>query len=628
MLKLAFSGATEEIWEGLTLVCDRLGICSDSEGFPVNVKKRKQGLSLEISSQGGQIGYHTKPEFFRALALLADRLSRKETDASVSEAPRFDTCGAMIDVSRNAVLRVETVKDLIQRMALMGLNMLMLYTEDTYEMEAYPWFGYMRGAYTHEELREMDAYGQIFGVELIPCIQTMGHLKTALRWPYAAGMKDQPAVLLADEPDTYTFIEEMLRTCRNCFSSKRIHIGLDETHGMGLGAYLRKHGYENAYEIMLRHICRVVELAEKYGFRPMMWSDMFFRLGQHQGDYNPLAQIPEDASSRLPQNLEMVYWDYVTTDPGNLECILEKHRQLGRETVFAGGIWTWNRMIVNMEMSFETANFQLAAAKAHGLRTAFVTIWGSGSLSACNIYSTLPGLQMYAEHNYSDSVSMEHLADRFQACAGYSLEDFLTLCIDDFTKEEQALYKDETCCCINSSFQHYYNDVLLGLMDKTLSGYDFRPRYAAYKHKLAVLPHQRDLEWLFEAHRLLADILLDKCDLNPRLMEAYQTGNQEALVGIRKQLSALLTKYEDYHRFYGEIWHKLHKPFGWEALDIELGSIETRIRWAEHRLAQYLSGDISRIEELETERFYFNEIQKPLTETAGARSFLSAAYGM
>lgn len=628
MLKLTFHGALSEIWEGLTLVQERLCFCLAPDGIPVTVEKLSQGLSMEVNSQGYRIGYHTKPEFFRALALLTDRLSGKTQTDSITETPRFDTCGAMIDVSRNAVLRVDTVKDMIQRMALMGLNMLMLYTEDTYKMDAYPWFGYMRGAYTHEELKEMDTYGQIFGVELIPCIQTMGHLKTTLRWPYAAGMTDQPAVLLADEPATYAFIEEMLKTCRECFSSKRIHIGLDETHGMGLGAFLRKNGYESPYEIMLRHINCVTELAEKYGFLPMMWSDMFFRLGQYQGDYNVLAQIPEDVSSRLPQKLEMVYWDYVTTDPQKLECIMEKHRQIGRETIFAGGIWTWNRMIVNMEMSFETANQQLAAAKSHGLRTAFVTIWGSGSLSACNIYSTLPGLQMYAEHNYSDTVSMEHLANRFRACAGYCLDDFLSLCVDDFTKEEQALYKDETCCCINSSFQHYYNDVLLGIMDKNLSGYDFRSRYASYKKKLLSLPNQRDLEWLFVAHRLLAEILLVKCDLNPRLIGAYQADDRSALKQIQKDLAALKQKYEAYHRYYGDIWHAIHKPFGWEALDIELGSIETRIQWAEHRLEQYLSGAIAKIEELEAERFYFNEIQKPLTETAGARSFLSVAYGM
>ena len=137
MLKLTFHGALSEIWEGLTLVQERLCFCLAPDGIPVTVEKLSQGLSMEVNSQGYRIGYHTKPEFFRALALLTDRLSGKTQTDSITETPRFDTCGAMIDVSRNAVLRVDTVKDMIQRMALMGLNMLMLYTEDTYKMDAY-----------------------------------------------------------------------------------------------------------------------------------------------------------------------------------------------------------------------------------------------------------------------------------------------------------------------------------------------------------------------------------------------------------------------------------------------------------------------------------------------------------
>lgn len=40
----------------------------------------------------------------------------------------------MIDCSRNGVLKVKSVYFLLNNMALMGLNMLQLYTEDTYEV--------------------------------------------------------------------------------------------------------------------------------------------------------------------------------------------------------------------------------------------------------------------------------------------------------------------------------------------------------------------------------------------------------------------------------------------------------------------------------------------------------------
>ena len=70
----------------------------------------------------------------------------------------------MLDVSRNAVLKPKTVKMLIGYMARMGLNQLMLYTEDVYEMKKHTYFGYMRGRYTEEELKEIDSYAAIFGI--------------------------------------------------------------------------------------------------------------------------------------------------------------------------------------------------------------------------------------------------------------------------------------------------------------------------------------------------------------------------------------------------------------------------------------------------------------------------------
>ena len=86
----------------------------------------------------------------------------------------------MFDVSRNAVLRPDALRGFLRRMALMGLDVGMMYTEDTYEVPGEPYFGYMRGRYSIEELRALDDYAAILGIELVPCIQTLGHLNRVL----------------------------------------------------------------------------------------------------------------------------------------------------------------------------------------------------------------------------------------------------------------------------------------------------------------------------------------------------------------------------------------------------------------------------------------------------------------
>ena len=140
-------------------------------------------------------------------------------------------------MSRNGVMTVSACKRYMDYSAALGLNTIVLYTEDTYTVPEYPYMGYLRGRYTPEELRELDAYAAELGIELVPCIQTLAHLGQFLQWKPNESLKDQPTCLLADEPDTYAFIEAEIRAIRACVSGSRLHIGMDEAHGVGLGAY-------------------------------------------------------------------------------------------------------------------------------------------------------------------------------------------------------------------------------------------------------------------------------------------------------------------------------------------------------------------------------------------------------
>ena len=149
--------------------------------------------------------------------------------------------GVMLDMSRNAVMKPDTVKKFVAYISSFGYNMLQLYTEDTYEVNNEPYFGYLRGGYKKEEIKEIDAYCKEKGVELIPCIQTLAHLKTIFKWFEYQGVNDYADILLIDEPRTYQLIDNMFATLAESFSSRKVHIGMDEAHMVGLGKYLDKH---------------------------------------------------------------------------------------------------------------------------------------------------------------------------------------------------------------------------------------------------------------------------------------------------------------------------------------------------------------------------------------------------
>ena len=66
--------------------------------------------------------------------------------------------GVMLDMSRNGVMKPEQVKEFALTVKKLGYNMIQLYTEDTYEIPEEPYFGYLRGRYSQEELKNIVAY--------------------------------------------------------------------------------------------------------------------------------------------------------------------------------------------------------------------------------------------------------------------------------------------------------------------------------------------------------------------------------------------------------------------------------------------------------------------------------------
>ena len=136
----------------------------------LTAKKGSAGICK--TPNGFEIAHARDCEFYREFA----KLIGGETD--IREERVCDSIGVMLDCSRNAVLKVPTVKKYIRLLACMGYDTLMLYTEDTYEIDGEPYFGYLRGRYSKSEIREIDSYARIFGIELVPCIQTLAHMNS------------------------------------------------------------------------------------------------------------------------------------------------------------------------------------------------------------------------------------------------------------------------------------------------------------------------------------------------------------------------------------------------------------------------------------------------------------------
>lgn len=552
--------------------------------FPVTAD---EGPGLKVDWDGAEafITAEDTTALCRGLFLLSMAVKAKKSSLHTAEQRHFAHCGAMLDMSRNRVMTVEAVKQWIDRQAVLGLNLLMLYTEDTYEIPEYPYFGYLRGRYTQAELREIDDYAFSLGVELVPCVQMLAHLKNFLQWPSSAPLRDQPDILLIDSEETYAFLDAALRSLSRCFRSRRIHIGMDEAHGVGLGNYLLKYGPVDRFELLNRHLARVKALCDQYGFRPMMWSDMFFRLGSKNNAYYDLdVHVPDSVIAALPE-VEMVYWDYYHTDEALYEKMLAEHQRMGRGTVFAGGVWAWSGFLPNRERSLRTMVPALRVNARKGTDTVIATLWNDDGAET-DYLMAIDRLTLFSEACWQgESFDLNTCEAAAECLTG--LPEAVRAAYDAFYADDYARSTGKTLIWCDPLYPCGVSDEQMQTLDN-----------AAEQAIQALAPAVSRMEVRY-AHALFI-ALRKKIELIRSIRAAYADKDKEALERIASCLCPDTVKsYDDLLNMHRMLWDSACKRQGWEVLALRYGGAIGRIQDVKRELEEYCGGGRSCIPELD-----------------------------
>lgn len=615
-MKLNFCGETDRIIGGVELLKKQLGFSVDHDGVCIKVGRCEKGFVLSVKGDEVKIDFESPCDFYRALAIAADAL-KKGKDTELSQSRAFDTCGVMIDVSRRAVMKPETVKMLMRYMAAMGMNRLMLYTEDIYEIPEQPYFGYMRGRYTKAELQDIVIYGKLLGIECVPCIQTLAHLERPLRWDAFKDVRNTPDCLLIGEEKTYEFIEQMIKAARECYLTDEIHIGMDEAFNLNMGRYLELHGYRDRLEVLCEHMHRVNDIVGKYGFeKPMMWGDMFLRR-IITGVDDKLLETMEN----IPEDMAMVYWSYDGRSESMYRTRFDQMALTKRPVIFAGGIHTWDSVCVNYTVTLESSQASLGAAKTKGIKNVFATMWGDNG-TECDITSALLGFQLYSEINYNDRIKRDELYGMFRICTGFEAESFLMLDCENYHKrlcpEMEQLELDATPDpIISASSQVLYQNPLFGLFEKNLENADLKTHYMELCERFETVAVPEGFEELFENHGQLLKVLLMKCDIGERLKAAYDSGNKDELSKLAQELDVIAEEISKLYDLRAKLWYKNNKPFGFEAAGGRLMSASGLCRNAASRVKAYIDGYEKELPELSAQRLYFNSDEHTFTRECG-----------
>lgn len=593
LISIRLTGISEKLASGASELLPSLGL-KLGEGGSVTVKAKKgDRVSVKRTDGGICITYPADVAFYRALSFLPSVLQGGE-DVIGSGEKKTDMLCYMADMSRDAVYNLSSAKRMIRYLALMGFSSLMLYTEDTYSIPEYPYFGHMRGRFSKDELKEIDDYAFMFGIEVIPCVQTLAHLATALRWPDFRGYKDTDDILLVGNEKTYAFVEAILRTTRECFRSNKINLGMDEAHMLGRGNYLTQNGYIPAHELMLEHLDKVVKLCVKYNYEPMIWSDMFFRMA-FNGRYRVSeGEISPEIIAKVPKELTLIYWDYYSLEPQIFTHMLECHKKFNNSVAFAGGAWKWSGFAPHNRFSLISTEMQLDICNKMKIDNMIVTAWGDNGGEASQ-FAPLPVLLYFAENGYGESLSKDWLERRAEECFGIGYAALLEL---DAPNELEGISVESGKLC-NPARYLLYNDPLEGLMDLHIDPATAAAGFASNAERLKKYSSHPDFGYMYDTLSALCELLSMKCDLSIRTRAAYLDGDREKLSSISAEIPVIIERLNMFIEKYRRQWYFENKTFGFSNHELRLGGLRERLSSLKARLDGYLGGEYQRIEELE-----------------------------
>lgn len=548
----------------------------------------KQYLYINKEDNKVTIKYGQLPSLFRALSII--KMRRNEMSYSLTYHKNFVTNGLMHDCSRNGVLKVESAKHLILLSALFGLNRFLLYTEDVYEVDNEPYFGYLRGRFSKKELKEIVEYGDSFGVEVVPCIQTLSHLHQALRWEAYSSIRETGGTLYTGKEGTYIFIEKMIKACREVFTSKSIHIGMDEAIDMGVPRYMYKNETIDKTKEFLSHLNRVTDICKKYDFTPMMWEDMFFKLDSSGENWYENKGLSNDVKKLIPE-VGLVYWDYYHFNEKDYDRKLVATLDTGKETFFAGGAISWIGFAPNISSSLKISIAGLKSCLKNKVKNVLVTSWGDNG-NECSIYASIPSLALYSNMDYQGRCNNKDLSDILEAVTGDPLKRWVDLELPNKLRKELSAYE-------NPSKPLLYQDPLNGFYDSKV-----KLEYSkTYRSVARILKNDsRKSDKFFHVYMSLSSLcfLLEiKSVIGLRLREAYQSHNLEELNKCLVDLKKSIKRLETFKNNFCQQWILENKPQGFDVIDGRLGYLNNRLITSYKLVKDYLSKKTNSIPELD-----------------------------
>ena len=358
----------------------------------------EEGYNIEVLESGVRCFYKTEKGKHNAILTLKQLLDKKEnlTTCHIFDEPNFSMRSIMIDISRNKVLNLKTLKHIVDKLALVKINDLQLYVEGrSFYFESFPQFYENKDDFLNgEEVLELTKYAKERGIELTPNLNCFGHMAFWLNQPELNHLafspkgfhwknnraKNYPQTINPYNSDAkklaFDIIDDMLKYYPD---SEYCNIGGDEPFEL-----LAPERHPRAKEIYEEHLKDVIDHVHQNGKKVMMWGDVI-------REYPQMLDLFGDVT--------VLDWCY------EAKWVDEKRMAFYEEYkvpfIVCPGVGGWNSFSGKMQNMFGNIDAYAKLGKKYGASGMILTDWNDGG-SFCQLVTSILAYVYGACYSWND----------------------------------------------------------------------------------------------------------------------------------------------------------------------------------------------------------------------------------
>jgi len=339
---------------------------SGAEGYHIEILA--SGIRLNAGDAHGMLyGAQT-------LRQIAAQYPDELPQLVITDSPDLPVRGFMLDVSRTRVPTQAELFDLVRALGRLRVNQLQLYIEHTFAFPGHEEAWREASPLTPTEIRELDDACAAVGIELVPNLNTFGHMERWLRHPRYRAMaecpegwihpltgqfKEFPGTLRPDQA-SIDFAESLLDDYLPNFRSHQVNIGGDEPWELGQGFSKQAVAERGKQRVYLDHLKKLCALGRDRGHTVQFWGDILLE---------DLALAQDAPADTIP-----VVWGYDAGHPFKEQC--GRLRELGRTYLVAPGTSAWQSFTGRLDNALTNQTEAVGAAVRHEARGILLTTWG------------------------------------------------------------------------------------------------------------------------------------------------------------------------------------------------------------------------------------------------------------